>query len=149
MITMDPPTIIRAQIRDKQKIKAVLKLSFSSDPLVRWVFPDPNMYLKFFDIWMEEFSKISFSENIVFAEDNFYGASLWHPAKFKFDESCLYPTLDWMTTQRIELVSKFFDEFSREKLFFFACSLIILKEVSPIDLLGTLTILSKAKSSLF
>ena len=50
MITMDPPTIIRAQIRDKQKIKAVLKLSFSSDPLVRWVFPDPNMYLKFFDI---------------------------------------------------------------------------------------------------
>ena len=70
MITMDPPTIIRAQIRDKQKIKAVLKLSFSSDPLVRWVFPDPNMYLKFFDIWMEEFSKISFSENIVFAEDN-------------------------------------------------------------------------------
>ena len=113
MITMDPPTIIRAQIRDKQKIKAVLKLSFSSDPLVRWVFPDPNMYLKFFDIWMEEFSKISFSENIVFAEDNFYGASLWHPAKFKFDESCLYPTLDWMTTQRIELVSKFFDEFSK------------------------------------
>ena len=31
---------------------------------------------------------------------------------FEFDESCLYPTLEWMTEERIEFVSQFFDEFS-------------------------------------
>ena len=50
------PKIIRAQKSDKNKIKGVLKLGFSSDPLIRWVFPDPNIYLESFDVWMEEFS---------------------------------------------------------------------------------------------
>ena len=61
---------------------------------------------------MEEFSKISFSNDVVFAEENFYKASLWHPPGFEFDETCLYPTLEWMTEERIEFVSQFFEEFS-------------------------------------
>lgn len=65
------PKIIRANKNDKNKIKGVLKLGFSSDPLIRWVFPDPNIYLEFFDVWMEEFSKISFANDVVFAEENF------------------------------------------------------------------------------
>ena len=67
------PKIIRAQKQQKDKIKGVLKLGFSSDPLIRWVFPDPNIYLVNFDTWMEEFSKISFSNDVVFAEENFMG----------------------------------------------------------------------------
>ena len=43
------PKIIRAQKQQKDKIKGVLKLGFSSDPLIRWVFPDPNIYLVNFD----------------------------------------------------------------------------------------------------
>ena len=106
------PKIIRAQKQQKDKIKGVLKLGFSSDPLIRWVFPDPNIYLVNFDTWMDEFSKISFSNDVVFAEENFYGASIWHPPGFEFDETCLYPTLEWMTEERIEFVSQFFEEFS-------------------------------------
>ena len=47
------PKIIRANKNDKNKIKGVLKLGFSSDPLIRWVFPDPNIYLESFDVWMD------------------------------------------------------------------------------------------------
>jgi len=51
------PTTI-AKLINIVEIKGVLKLGFSSDPLIRWVFPDPNIYLVNFDTWMEEFSKI-------------------------------------------------------------------------------------------
>ena len=36
------PKIITADKRNKDHVKAVLKLGFSSDALLRWVFPDAN-----------------------------------------------------------------------------------------------------------
>ena len=95
-------------IRDS--VKAVLKLGFSSDALLRWVFPDANSFLENFDLWMDEFSKKSFENNIVFSEENFYGTSLWHPPGFEFDESVLYPTFEFIPKDRLENALKFFEE---------------------------------------
>ncbi len=106
------PKVVRVKDSSKEDVKSVLKLGFSTDPLVRWVFPDANSYLKSFDLWMEEFSKISFSNNIVFADDNFYGASLWHPPGAKFDETSLAPTFDSISKDKLENVIQFFEEFS-------------------------------------
>jgi len=107
------PKVVRVKDSSKEDVKSVLKLGFSTDPLVRWVFPDANSYLKSFDLWMEEFSKISFSNNIVFADDNFYGASLWHSPGAKFDETSLAPTFDSIPKDRLENVIQFFEEFSK------------------------------------
>ena len=106
------PSIIKADQKNKDKVKAVLKLGFASDALLRWVFPDADIFLANFDLWMEEFSKKSFESNIVFAEENFYGASLWHPPGFEFDESVLFPTFESMPEDRLEDVVKFFEVFS-------------------------------------
>ena len=76
---MNIPNIVKASSKDLERVKGVLKLGFASDALIRWVFLDPSSYLKCFDIWMEEFSKIAFENNIVFSEKNFHGSSLWHP----------------------------------------------------------------------
>ena len=65
------PKIIKANEKDKEKVKSVLKLGFSNDDLLRWVFPSADSFLQSFDIWMEEFSKESFKNNIVFSEENF------------------------------------------------------------------------------
>lgn len=65
------PKIITADKRNKDHVKAVLKLGFSSDALLRWVFPDANSFLKNFDLWMDEFSKKSFENNIVLAKKIF------------------------------------------------------------------------------
>ena len=54
------PKIITADKRNKDHVKAVLKLGFSSDALLRWIFPDANSFLENFDLWMDEFSKKSF-----------------------------------------------------------------------------------------
>ena len=110
---MDFPNIIKATSKDLERLKGVLKLGFASDALIRWVFPDASSFLKCFDIWMEEFSKIAFENNIVYSEKNFYGASLWHPPGAKFDNSALAPTFESIPHDRIEVVIKFFEEFEK------------------------------------
>ena len=110
---MDFPNIIKATSKDLERVKGVLKLGFASDALLRWVFPDASSFLKCFDIWMEEFSKIAFENDIVYSEKNFYGASLWHPPGAKFDNSALAPTFESIPHDRIEVVIKFFEEFEK------------------------------------
>ena len=110
---MDSPKIFRAPSKDLERVKGVLKLGFASDALIRWVYPDASSYLKCFDIWMEEFSKLAFENNIVYSEENFYGSSLWHPPGVEFDDSVLLPTFDYVPPDRIEVVTRFFEEFKK------------------------------------
>ena len=107
------PKIIRTNEKDKHQVISVLKLGFSNDDLLRWVFPEADSFLKSFDIWMEEFSKESFKNNIVFSEESFHGTSLWHPPGFEFDESVLGSTFESIPENRLEDVLKFFEEFSK------------------------------------
>jgi ribosomal protein S18 acetylase RimI-like enzyme len=110
---MKIPKIEQASITDSERVKGVLKLGFASDALLRWVFPDASSFLKCFDIWMEEFSKIAFENNIVYSEENFFGSSLWHPPGVEFDNSALEPTFEYIPSDRIEVVVKFFEEFEK------------------------------------
>ena len=107
------PEIIRANEKNKEQIKSVLKLGFSNDDLLRWVFPSADSFLKSFDIWMEEFSKIAFENNIVYSEENLFGSSLWHPPGVEFDNSVLESTFEYIPADRIEVVIKFFEEFEK------------------------------------
>ena len=108
---MNVPEIITADRKDLDRIKGVLKLGFASDALLRWVFPDAANYLRSFDLWMQEFSKIAYENDLVYSEKNFAGASIWHPPGAEFDEAVLEPTFDAIPEERLETVAKFFEEF--------------------------------------
>lgn len=110
---MNTPTIVKSSAADLEQVKAVLTLGFSSDALLRWVFPDASSYLKCFDVWMGEYSKIAFENNIVYSEENLFGSSLWHPPGVEFDNLVLAPTFDSIPSDRIEVVIKFFEEFEK------------------------------------
>lgn len=110
---MDIPNILKAPSNDLERVKGVLKLGFASDALIRWIYPDAASYLKCFDTWMEEFSKIAFENNIVYSEENFYGSSLWHPPGVEFDDSVLLSTFEFVPSDRIEVVTRFFEEFKK------------------------------------
>ena len=110
---MNIPKILQASETDLERVKGVLKLGFASDALLRWVFPDASSFLRCFDIWMEEFSKIAFENNIVYSEENFFGSSLWHPPGVEFDNSALEPTFEYIPSDRIEVAVKFFEEFEK------------------------------------
>jgi len=108
---MNVPEIVTADPKDLDCIKGVLKLGFASDALLRWVFPDAANYLKSFDLWMQEFSKIAYENDLVYSEKNFAGASIWHPPGAEFDEAVLEPTFGAIPEERLETVAKFFEEF--------------------------------------
>ena len=110
---MNTPRIVKSSAADLEPVKAVLTLGFSTDALLRWVFPDPSSYLKCFDVWMEEFSKIAFENNIVYSEENLFGSSLWHPPGVEFDNSVLESTFEYIPEDRVEVVIKFFEEFEK------------------------------------
>jgi len=110
---MNTPKIVKSSAADLEPVKAVLTLGFSTDALLRWVFPDPSSYLKCFDVWMEEFSKIAFENNIVYSEENLFGSSLWHPPGVEFDNSVLESTFEYIPEDRVEVVIKFFEEFEK------------------------------------
>ena len=110
---MNIPTIVKSPAADLEPVKAVLALGFSSDALLRWVFPDASSYLKCFDVWMAEYSKIAFENNIVYSEENLFGSSLWHPPGVEFDNSVLESTFEYIPADRIEVVIKFFEEFEK------------------------------------
>ena len=110
---MNIPTIVKSPAADLEPVKAVLTLGFSSDALLRWVFPDASSYLKCFDVWMAEYSKIAFENNIVYSEENLFGSSLWHPPGVEFDNSVLESTFEYIPADRIEVVIKFFEEFEK------------------------------------
>ena len=110
---MNTPTIVKSSAADLEQVKAVLALGFSSDALLRWVFPDASSYLKCFDVWMGEYSKIAFENNIVYSEEDLFGSSLWHPPGVEFDNSVLESTFEYIPADRIEVVIKFFEEFEK------------------------------------
>ena len=110
---MNTPKIVKSSAADLEPVKAVLALGFSSDALLRWVFPAASSYLKCFYVWMEEFSKIAFENNIVYSEENLFGSSLWHPPGVEFDNSVLGSTFEYIPEDRVEVVIKFFEEFEK------------------------------------
>ena len=75
-----------------EEVKAAITLGFTADPLIRWIFPDPQKYLRSFAVWMDEFSKPAFENGGVFADENYYGGSLWHPPGIHLDSEILAPT---------------------------------------------------------
>ena len=45
---MTSPSIRSATTSEKDRAISILVTGFSSDPITRWVFPDPHQYLTYF-----------------------------------------------------------------------------------------------------
>ena len=104
---MDIPKIINVDSTKTEEVKSALVLGFATDPIFRWIFPDPIKYLRSMAFWMEEFSKPSFENKGVFADENIYGASLWHPPGVHFNPEVLSSSFADIPEERIKNVLKF------------------------------------------
>ena len=54
---MEIPKVNNVDESKAEEVKAAITLGFTADPLIRWIFPDPQKYLRSFAVWMDEFSK--------------------------------------------------------------------------------------------
>lgn len=55
-------------------------LAFSTDPIMRWFFPDPAVYLEVFPELAAAFASRSFEHGTAYVDAEFRGAALWLPA---------------------------------------------------------------------
>lgn len=72
----------------------VLVLAFSSDPAVRWLYPDPHQYLAYFSAFVEAFAGKAFEEATAYRTGDYAGAALWLPPGVQPDEEAILQVLE-------------------------------------------------------
>lgn len=55
----------------------VITLAFSTDPVARWMYPDPSEYLRHFPEFIRAFAGQSFEKGTAYLAPNAAGAALW------------------------------------------------------------------------
>lgn len=74
------PSSVRTATIDEQKyIIATMVLAFSSDPAIRWLYPDSHTYLGHFPDFVQAFAGKAFTLETVYQVNDYCGAALWLP----------------------------------------------------------------------
>lgn len=83
---MTLPKIKSATTADEAAVIAVITLAFSTDPVVRWVYPDPHQYLTHFAPFVRAFGGRAFAHESAYYVDGYAGAALWLPPEVSPDD---------------------------------------------------------------
>ena len=86
---MTLPKIKFATAADEAAVIAVVTLAFSTDPVARWIYPDPHQYLTHFPPFVQAFGGRAFAHGSAYYVDGYAGAALWLPPGVQPDEDTL------------------------------------------------------------
>ncbi len=115
---MNPPDIRIAEEADRNPAIHSLILSFSSDPLVRWIWPEPSVYLAVQE-GFDAFGGGAIDSNTAYVAGNFEGIAFWMPPGVEPDEDRMVAFLQrTVPEERQEAVFGLFekmDEFHPEE----------------------------------
>jgi ribosomal protein S18 acetylase RimI-like enzyme len=81
--------IISAPTSARADATAVLVLAFSTDPLARWCWPDPGVYLEYFPPVVTAFGGRAFAAGSAYMVQGGAGAALWLPPGIEPDEAAM------------------------------------------------------------
>jgi GNAT superfamily N-acetyltransferase len=84
------------------QIVDVITLAFSSNPVARWMYPNPQQYLQFFTNFVRLFGGKSFEMGSAFYISNFAAASLWLPPNVQPDEKGLMSLFESTVSDKIK-----------------------------------------------
>ena len=73
------PAVRSATEAERQKVVALMTLSFASDPLARWSVPDVGRYLTIMPEWTAAFAGKGLEHGATFVVDGLEGAAMWLP----------------------------------------------------------------------
>ena len=86
---MTASTVKKAAKYDVEQIIDSIVLAFSADPLVRWMYPSPQQYLKSFPDFLSTFGNPAFNSQTVYYAENYSGAAFWFPPQIEPDTDSL------------------------------------------------------------
>ncbi|MBA4109007.1 MAG: GNAT family N-acetyltransferase [Leptothrix sp. (in: Bacteria)] len=75
-----------ATAADEAAVISALVLAFSTDPAVRWTWPDPQQYLRNFPPFVKAFGGRAFALGSAHVAPDFAGAALWLPPGAEMDD---------------------------------------------------------------
>lgn len=64
-------------------------MAFASDPLLRWLYPDPHQYTSYFPGMMQHFAGRAFDSGTAHHVDGYGAVALWLPPGVHADEEAL------------------------------------------------------------
>ena len=110
---MNQNKIIRGDTKEKEAAKSVLIMAFSSDPWMRWWWPEPQVYLKNMTLFMNEYLAISIPAKGTYVVEDGSGASVWLPPGYLVEDRVLAPAVMEIPKPRQEHAFKMFEQFHR------------------------------------
>lgn len=84
------------------QVIAVLVIAFSTDPLMRWCYPDPHQYLTHFPEIIRADAGKAFEQRTAYYVDGFSGAALWLPPGIESDEEEMVTLLQRTVSERLQ-----------------------------------------------
>ncbi len=83
------PLIASATPEEYERAIATLVTAFTSDPLLRWMLPEPNQYLTYFREVLRFFGGSAFQHGSAYRAEDFLSVALWLPPGVLPDEEAL------------------------------------------------------------
>lgn len=77
----------------------VVTLAFSTDPVLRWIYPDPSHYLAHMPQMVRAFAGSAFPRGTAYCVEGFLGAALWLPPGAHPDEEAMAALLQSSTPE--------------------------------------------------
>lgn len=86
---LTPPPVTETSSADMQRAVAVIALAFTADPVVRWWFPDPARYLKYFPAFLRILAATAVQHGTALQSGDCSAAALWLPPNAVPDRAAL------------------------------------------------------------
>ncbi len=75
----DGEKVITSLLSERSSVVGTITMAFSTDPVARWMYPDPSEYLDSFPSFVRAFAGAAFESRGAYRTRDFSGAALWLP----------------------------------------------------------------------
>lgn len=86
---MEPVKISKVNEESQDRVILAMTMAFSSDPLMRWFYPDPCDYLEHFPHLLRAHGGRAFEHDSAYTTADFAGGAFWLPPGTRPDEEAL------------------------------------------------------------
>jgi GNAT superfamily N-acetyltransferase len=91
---MSGVSVVKALDSDRDRSIAALVTAFTSDPVIRWMLPDPQQYLRYFPDILRYFAGGAFDHKSAYRTEDYLGTALWLPPGAGPDEESLVKVME-------------------------------------------------------
>jgi len=82
---VDIVDVRKVELADQARAVSVQVMAFGSDPVMRWLYPEPHAYLQHFPAFVRAYGGRAFEHGTAYVDGEFGGVSLWLPVDVHVD----------------------------------------------------------------